>query len=62
MRPTASLYTRAGLEIGVASTKAFTAQLTAVTLLALKLGRARGFIDQTHAVRLVKSAVGDSRS
>ncbi|MCI0370188.1 MAG: glutamine--fructose-6-phosphate transaminase (isomerizing), partial [candidate division NC10 bacterium] len=31
------LYTRAGIEIGVASTKAFTAQLTAVLLLALKL-------------------------
>jgi glucosamine--fructose-6-phosphate aminotransferase (isomerizing) len=39
------LYTRAGLEIGVASTKAFTAQLTAVLLLALKLGVARGLAD-----------------
>jgi glutamine---fructose-6-phosphate transaminase (isomerizing) len=39
------LYTRAGLEIGVASTKAFTAQLTAVTLLALRLGRARRLAD-----------------
>ncbi|MBI2468602.1 MAG: glutamine--fructose-6-phosphate transaminase (isomerizing), partial [Candidatus Rokubacteria bacterium] len=42
------LYTRAGLEIGVASTKAFTAQLTAVTLLALKLGLARNLAD--HAL------------
>src|SRR5437879_9851017 len=49
------LYTRAGIEIGVASTKAFTAQLTAVTLLALKLGLARGFIDQTHVRQVVKS-------
>ena len=36
------LYTRAGPEIGVASTKAFTAQLTALHLLALHLGRVRG--------------------
>jgi glucosamine--fructose-6-phosphate aminotransferase (isomerizing) len=49
------LYTRAGIEIGVASTKAFTAQLTAVTLLALKLGLARGFIDQTHVRQVIKS-------
>jgi len=49
------LYTRAGIEIGVASTKAFTAQLTAVTLLALKLGLARGFIDHTHVRQVVKS-------
>jgi glucosamine--fructose-6-phosphate aminotransferase (isomerizing) len=40
------LYTRAGIEIGVASTKAFTAQLTAVILLALKLGLARGLADR----------------
>jgi glutamine---fructose-6-phosphate transaminase (isomerizing) len=38
------LYTRAGPEIGVASTKAFTAQLTALYLLALHLGRARGTV------------------
>jgi glucosamine--fructose-6-phosphate aminotransferase (isomerizing) len=49
------LYTRAGIEIGVASTKAFTAQLTAVTLLALKLGLARGFVDHTHVRQVVKS-------
>jgi glucosamine--fructose-6-phosphate aminotransferase (isomerizing) len=36
------LYTRACLEIGVASTKAFTAQLAAMLLLAIKIGRARG--------------------
>src|SRR6059036_1896788 len=39
------VYTRAGLEIGVASTKAFTAQLVAVTLLALKLGLARELVE-----------------
>ncbi|MDH4101564.1 MAG: isomerizing glutamine--fructose-6-phosphate transaminase, partial [Nitrospirota bacterium] len=36
------IYTHAGPEIGVASTKAFTAQLTALFLLALHLGRVRG--------------------
>ncbi|MGH9869410.1 MAG: glutamine--fructose-6-phosphate transaminase (isomerizing) [Candidatus Polarisedimenticolia bacterium] len=45
----AVLYTRAGLEIGVASTKAFTAQIAAVTLLALKLGLARGRLDPEAA-------------
>jgi glucosamine--fructose-6-phosphate aminotransferase (isomerizing) len=49
------LYTRAGIEIGVASTKAFTAQLTAITLLALKLGRARGFADDVLVRRVLKS-------
>src|SRR5262245_23102954 len=48
------LYTRAGIEIGVASTKAFTAQLTAVTLLALKLGLARGFADPGLVRQIVK--------
>src|SRR5213594_3694663 len=38
------VYTRAGIEIGVASTKAFTAQLVAVTLMALKLGLARNML------------------
>jgi len=36
------IYTHAGPEIGVASTKAFTTQLVALFLLALRLGRARG--------------------
>ena len=36
------LYTRAGPEIGVASTKAFSAQMTALTLFALALGIRRG--------------------
>jgi glucosamine--fructose-6-phosphate aminotransferase (isomerizing) len=39
------IYTHAGPEIGVASTKAFTAQLTALNLLALYLGRTRGTLD-----------------
>jgi len=36
------LYTRAGLEIGVASTKAFTAQLAALSLLGIALGTKKG--------------------
>ena len=40
-----AIYTHAGPEIGVASTKAFTAQLTALFLLALKLGQLRGHLD-----------------
>ena len=38
-------YTRAGAEIGVASTKAFTTQLAALYTLALSLGKARGRLD-----------------
>jgi glutamine---fructose-6-phosphate transaminase (isomerizing) len=45
-----SIYTHAGPEIGVASTKAFTAQLTALFLLALKLGQLRGRIDKEQSV------------
>jgi len=41
-----ALYTHAGPEIGVASTKCFTAQLTALLLLAIYLGRRRGTLDQ----------------
>ena len=48
------VYTRAGIEIGVASTKAFTSQLVAVTLLALKLGLARGFVDPSMVRQVVK--------
>lgn len=40
------LLTHAGPEIGVASTKAFTAQLAILSLLTLEAGRARGFLDQ----------------
>ncbi|AKU92141.1 glutamine--fructose-6-phosphate transaminase (isomerizing) [Vulgatibacter incomptus] len=39
------LYTHAGPEIGVASTKAFTTQLTALALLAIRLGRLTGHLD-----------------
>jgi glucosamine--fructose-6-phosphate aminotransferase (isomerizing) len=49
-----SIYTHAGPEIGVASTKAFTAQLTALFLLALKLGQLRGKLDAAESVRLIE--------
>ncbi|MBI4609196.1 MAG: glutamine--fructose-6-phosphate transaminase (isomerizing) [Candidatus Rokubacteria bacterium] len=49
------LYTRAGVEIGVASTKAFTAQITALILLALKLGLARGFTEPALVRQAVKA-------
>jgi glucosamine--fructose-6-phosphate aminotransferase (isomerizing) len=49
-----AIYTHAGPEIGVASTKAFTAQLTALFLLALKLGQLRGHLDQAQSVTLIE--------
>ena len=45
--------TNAGPEIGVASTKAFTAQLTALFTLALYLGQQRGFVTPTQSIQLV---------
>ena len=42
------LYTRAGPEIGVASTKAFTAQLAALSLLGIALGAKKGKINETE--------------
>jgi glucosamine--fructose-6-phosphate aminotransferase (isomerizing) len=50
-----TVYTHAGPEIGVASTKAFTAQLVALHLLALYLGQERGTLDQQTAVRYVRA-------
>jgi len=44
-----TLYTHAGPEIGVASTKAFTTQLAALFLLAVRLGRLRGALDAGRA-------------
>jgi glutamine---fructose-6-phosphate transaminase (isomerizing) len=49
-----SIYTHAGPEIGVASTKAFTAQLTALFLLALKLGQLRGNLDRAQSIALIE--------
>ena len=44
----AGAYTHAGPEIGVASTKAFTTQITLLTIIALKLAKAKGTISQTN--------------
>lgn len=50
----AGAYTHAGPEIGVASTKAFTAQLTVLALMALKLGRKNGELSQSKYDVLTK--------
>ena len=47
------IYTHAGPEIGVASTKAFTAQLTALFVFALHLAQVRGTIADAESKRLV---------
>ena len=49
----ASIFTHAGPEIGVASTKAFTSQLAVLYLLALHLGRERKVIDEVRAKRML---------
>jgi glucosamine--fructose-6-phosphate aminotransferase (isomerizing) len=48
------LYTRAGLEIGVAASKTFTSQVVLMYLLALKLGMVRGTIDAARAEVLLE--------
>ncbi|GAB1450381.1 glutamine--fructose-6-phosphate transaminase (isomerizing) [Draconibacterium sp.] len=50
----AGVYTHAGIEIGVASTKAFTAQVTVLTMFALKLAMARKTISIEDYQMLVK--------
>lgn len=49
----AGTYTHAGPEIGVASTKAFTAQVTILTLMALQIGHKKGMIDESRYRRLL---------
>ncbi len=49
----AGSYTHAGPEIGVASTKAFTAQLTILSLIALKLGKHNGNLSNQEFMRLI---------
>lgn len=49
----AGVYTHAGPEIGVASTKAFTAQVTVLTLMALYMAQQRGMITQSKLVHLL---------
>jgi glutamine---fructose-6-phosphate transaminase (isomerizing) len=50
----AGVYTHAGVEVGVASTKAFTAQVTVLTLFALKLAKTRETISPDEYALLVK--------
>src|SRR5213079_3028197 len=50
-----TILTHAGPEIGVASTKAFTAQMVALYLFALYMGQIRGTLDEENA----KSLAGD---
>jgi glucosamine--fructose-6-phosphate aminotransferase (isomerizing) len=47
------LYTRAGLEIGVAATKTFTSQVAAMYLLGLWIAQSRGTLDQERIVELI---------
>ncbi|MCX7649719.1 MAG: glutamine--fructose-6-phosphate transaminase (isomerizing) [Flavobacteriales bacterium] len=49
----AGAYTHAGPEIGVASTKAFTAQVAVLSLIALYLGRSLGHLAQKDFFRLI---------
>lgn len=49
----AGSYTHAGPEIGVASTKAFTAQLTILTLIAFKLGKHNGTLGNAEFMSLI---------
>ncbi len=49
----AGVYTHAGPEIGVASTKAFTAQVTVLTLMAFYMGQQRGKLSTSQSVSLL---------
>ena len=49
----AGVYTHAGPEIGVASTKAFTAQVTVLTLMALYMAQQRGTITESRLIYLL---------
>jgi len=51
----AVLYTHAGPEIGVASTKAFTTQIVCLLLISIYLGRCRGVLDPARAMGLLDS-------
>ncbi|MDR9417808.1 glutamine--fructose-6-phosphate transaminase (isomerizing) [Gracilimonas sp.] len=49
----AGVYIHAGPEIGVASTKAFTAQVTVLIMMAIKLGLAKGTLTRKKAKKLI---------
>lgn len=50
----AGVYTHAGPEIGVASTKAFTCQVTVLTMMAILLGRQKGLISDDRYKTLIR--------
>ena len=50
----AGVYTHAGPEIGVASTKAFTAQVTVLAMIAMKVGRLKGTLPDGEFLDLLK--------
>ncbi len=50
-----TILTHAGPEIGVASTKAFTSQITALALLAIKIGQARGTLEEAQALEFTRA-------
>ncbi len=52
-----TLYTHAGPEIGVASTKAFTTQLAAMLMLAVALGRKRGSLNKEAAREILQALI-----
>jgi glucosamine--fructose-6-phosphate aminotransferase (isomerizing) len=52
-----TIYTHAGPEIGVASTKAFTCQLTALAILAAYLGQIRGLMDEEKSRCFVQELI-----
>lgn len=49
----AGAYTHSGPEIGVASTKAFTGQLAVLTMIALKIGYAKGTLEEARYLQLM---------
>jgi glucosamine--fructose-6-phosphate aminotransferase (isomerizing) len=53
----AGVYTHAGPEIGVASTKAFTAQVTVLTMMALKMARKRNTISEERFTEILHDLV-----
>ncbi|MCK4879408.1 MAG: glutamine--fructose-6-phosphate transaminase (isomerizing) [Bacteroidales bacterium] len=50
----AGVYTHAGIEIGVASTKAFTTQLTVLTMMAIMIGKEKGLLSDQRFSQLIK--------
>jgi glucosamine--fructose-6-phosphate aminotransferase (isomerizing) len=49
----AGVYTHAGTEIGVASTKAFTAQVTVLAMMAIMIGREKGLLGDARFAKLI---------